>query len=609
MRSGSDCISDATFTVGGEVREWQGFKIGFIMSIPTGVGTMANVWSSKYLIPILERANEIASTSQLDDLLDRMMDLVIETCRGNAGTLYLLDHQANELVFKVVKGDENSQLLVGKRINVSQGIVGATLRNRKPLWVPDITQDARWYRELSGPDLKNQPRSVLSFPLLLHNEPIGVVQVFNPASPELQLAQLLGNRMASEIDKAMLLAASRQRSERLQALVEIIGHVGSSLSQDDILQMIIDFACQLLNAEAGSLFLVDEETGDLVLHVANNLQERNLLGVRVPAGKGIIGYVVHSGETLLVADTSQDERHYSQVDQASGFETRSILAVPLKVRTLILGGERGVTQEHIIGGLEALNKLEGTFDQEDARMLETFANQAATVLEIARLYTNTSDLLIGVVQALTTAIDAKDPYTEGHSQRVSDYSVAIARELSIPAETLNHLRIAGLLHDVGKIGVPDGVLQKPGRLNEKEMAEMRKHPLIGEKIMKPVRNLQREMPAITEHHERVDGTGYPKGMSGDDISLIGRIVAVADVFDALSSDRPYRKGQSAEQVFQHLLAGVGTHFDANCVNALIGAYQRGLVQTQSEREQPAANGDHPLRRAAAVPTEAQTQHQ
>jgi HD-GYP domain-containing protein (c-di-GMP phosphodiesterase class II) len=557
---------------------------------------MANIWSSEYLIPILERANQIASTSQLDDLLDQMLDLVIETCQGDAGTLYMLDRQANELVFKVVKGDENARLLVGKRIDVSQGIVGATLRERKPLWVPDIAQDPRWYRDMNGPDHKNQPRSVLSFPLLLHNEPIAVVQVFNPAFPELQLAQLLGNRMASEIDKAMLLAASRQRNERLQALVEIIGYIGSSLNQDDILHMIIDFACQLLNAEAGSLFLVDEETGDLVLHVANNVTEGNLLGVRVPAGKGIIGYVVHSGETVLVEDTRQDARHYSQVDHDSGFETRSILAVPLKARTVVLGGEQGATQEHIIGGLEALNKLEGTFDQEDARLLETFANQTATVLEIARLYTNTSDLLLGVVKALTTAIDAKDPYTEGHSQRVSDYSLAIARELDISAETINHLRIAGLLHDVGKIGVPDMVLKKPGHLDDHEMAEMKKHPMIGEKIMKPVRNLQRELPAITEHHERVDGTGYPKGLSGEGISLIGRIVAVADVFDALTSNRPYRQGQAAEQVFQELLAGVGTHFDANCVTALISAYQRGMVQTQKERE------------CGPVQTLAQTQH-
>jgi len=557
---------------------------------------MVNVWSSEYLIPILERANEIASTSQLDDLLDQMMDLVIETCRGDAGTLYLLDRQTDELVFKVVKGDENSRALIGKRMGISQGIVGATLTERKPLWVPDITQDQRWYRELTGPDRSHQPHSVLSFPLLLHNEPIGVVQVFDPAFPELQLVQLLGNRMASEIDKAMLLAASCQRNERLQALVEIIGYVGSNLNRDDILRMIIDFACQLLNAEAGSLFLVDEATGDLVLHMANNVTDRNLVGVRVPAGKGIIGTVVQSGQTVLVADSSQDARHYSQVDQSSGFETRSILAVPLKARMVVLGGEQGATEEHIIGGLEALNKKEGTFTQEDARLLETFANQTATVLEIARLYTNTSDLLIGVVKALTTAIDAKDPYTEGHSQRVSDFSLAIARELNIPTETINHLRIAGLLHDIGKIGVPDMVLRKPGRLDESEMAEMKKHPLIGERIMKSVRTMQNELPAIAEHHERVDGTGYPKGLSGEDISLIGRIVAVADVFDALTSDRPYRQGQEAELVFQDLRAGVGTHFDAQCVNALIGAYQRGMVKTQKEREQ------------GPVQTQAQTQH-
>ena len=112
---------------------------------------------------------------------------------------------------------------------------------------------------------------------------------------------------------------------------------------------------------------------------------------------------------------------------------------------------------------------------------------------------------------------------------------------------------------------------------------MHKHPVIGEKIMRPVRDLSHEMPAITEHHERVDGTGYPRGLTGNEISLIGRIVAVADVFDALTSDRVYRKGQSPEQVFKQLLRDVDTHFDAACVQALISAYRRGLVHTQ-ERE-------------------------
>jgi HD-GYP domain-containing protein (c-di-GMP phosphodiesterase class II) len=537
--------------------------------------------SSDRLLSILERANEIASTSQLDDLLDQMLDLIITVCQGDAGTLYLLDREANELIFKVVKGDESSKQLLGRRFSASKGIAGAALRQGRPLWVEDLANDPRWYSELSTSDRK-PPRNVLSFPLLLHSEPIGVVQIFNVVSPELQLTQLLGNRMASEIDKAMLLAASRQRNERLQALIEVIGYIGSSLDRNDILQMIIDYACQLLNAEAGSLFLVDEETGDLVLHVANNVQQRNLIGVRVPAGKGIIGYVVRTGETVLVTDTRQDERHYGGVDQGSGFETHSILAVPLRTRTVDLGGERGIAEERIIGGLEALNKLEGTFDKEDARLLEMFASQTATVLEVARLYTNSNDLLIGVIQALTATIDAKDPYTVGHSQRVSDFSIAIARQLSLSAETINHLRIAGLLHDIGKIGVPDMVLNKPGRLTEEEFTEMKKHPLIGEKIMRPVRTLRNELPAITQHHERVDGTGYPNQLSGEEISLIGRIVAVADVFDALTSNRPYRTGQPVEHVFQHLQAGIGTHFDPDCVEALIRAYNQGQVRTQKE---------------------------
>lgn len=397
-------------------------------------------------------------------------------------------------------------------------------------------------------------------------------------------SKLSADRMVSEIDPSLLLKASQQRNHRLEALIAIIGQIGSSLDRDQILHVIINSAREFLNAEACSLFLTDEVLGDLILVIASNSNERvSVEQLRVPAGKGIIGHTIRTGETVLVADALQDERHYGGMDRKSGFVTRSILAVPLRARTVDLGGERGATPERIIGGLEALNKLEGTFSEDDAYFLRILANQAATVLEISSLYADANELSLDVVKSLTAAVDAKDPYTVGHSERVSEFSVEIARELGLPPDVIHHIRIGSLLHDVGKIGVPDAVLTKPGKLTEAEFDLMKHHPAIGGRIMSQVRMLRAELPIIAEHQERLDGSGYPAGLQNRQISLASRIVTVADVFDAMTSDRPYRRALPAKAVLDYLRNRVDTQYDRACVEALIRAHRRRTIRTQKQR--------------------------
>jgi HD-GYP domain-containing protein (c-di-GMP phosphodiesterase class II) len=537
----------------------------------------------------LARANQIASTTKLDDLLNQMLDLIITICGANAGTLYLFDRETDELIFEVVRGDAESQRLIGRRISSKTGIVGATIQQDEPLVIEDLANDHRWYRPL-GENQRNILHNTISMPLLLGSEPIGAVQVFNYTQSPLQLMQLLGNRMASEIEKAILLQASERRGERLEALVSIIREISTTLDRDQILTMIMEKARVLLKAEASSLFLLDEETGDLILHIARDANETHLPEVRIPKGEGIIGYVVETGETALVNDADADKRHYGAVDLVSGKDTHDILAVPLIAPKVLLGQERGITEAKIIGGLEAMNKVDGVFTEADARILRTMADQAASVFHIANLYADANELFLDTIQSLVTAIDAKDPYTEGHSQRVSEFSIAIARQLEISQEDIHHIRIGSLLHDVGKIGIPDEILGKPARLTDDEFEEMKKHPSIGANIMGQVRMLKTEIPALEQHHERMDGKGYPHGLQDEEITLFGRIVAVADVFDALTSDRPYRDAMSSEEAMEILHKTAGTHLDRTCVDGLTQAYLKGEIKTQREREQLESQG-------------------
>jgi HD-GYP domain-containing protein (c-di-GMP phosphodiesterase class II) len=547
-------------------------------------GPLGAASETSQLYRILARANQIASNTELDELLSQMLDLIILISGASAGTLYLLDEVTDELVFTVIRGRDRGNDLLGVRIPSKTGIVGATIQQTQPVVIEDLSTDDRWYRPL-GEDQRDTLQNVISMPLLLRSKPIGAVQVFNYTQAPVQLMQLLGNRMASEIEKAMLLQDSQRRGERLEALVSIIREFSTTLDQDQILNLIIEKARVLLNAEASSLFLVDEKTGDLVLHIARDRFSSELPPVRVPAGEGIIGYVIQTGETVLVNDAHKDERHYDQVDDLSGLETQSILAVPLVTPTVVLGRERGTTESQIIGGVEAMNKLDGAFTQEDAQLLRTLAEQAATILHIANLYADANELFFDTISALVAAIDAKDPYTEGHSHRVSEFSIATAREMNLSPKDIHHIRIGSLLHDVGKIGVPDAILTKPDRLTREEFAEMKKHPTIGANIMGKVRMLQTEISALEQHHERIDGQGYPQGLKDDEITLFGKIVAVADVFDAITSDRPYRAAMSAEEALEVLHTSIGTHLDQQCVEGFTNAYLNGRILTQKEREQ------------------------
>jgi putative nucleotidyltransferase with HDIG domain len=545
----------------------------------------------RMLLSLLERANQVAAAASFDDLLERLLELAVELTGAQAALYYVHDLQKDTLVCRSARGWQDDRIVLGRNVPTDQGRIGAAYHSGLPQLLDDLTLPQAGV-DLQGLPLEPLPANMLCFPVYILERPVGVLQLFGFTNAHLDLLAFVSQRLAADIQRAATLEAAQQRNQRLDTLLAIFGQIGATLDRDQILHLMVDYAREVIDAEACSLFLVDPDRGDMYLHLASNInQELSLDEVRVPAGQGIIGHVIRTGETVLVPDVKKDERHYHGVDQAIGFSTRAILAVPLRSRKVILGGERGSISERVIGGFEAINKIYGTFDSEDAQLLNRLANQAATVLEIADLYADAQDLLLGVIQALAAAIDAKDPYTEGHSQRVSDFSVQIAQQLDLPPEMIHQVRVGSLLHDIGKIGVADHILSKPGRLSDEEYAVMKQHPSIGAKIMRQVRMLQRELPGIIEHHERLDGSGYPTRLNAEQISLYGRIVAVADVFDALTSDRPYRAAMSAEEAFRHLLEGAHTLFDARCIESLIQRYKMGLIKTQIEREQKAGSSD------------------
>jgi putative nucleotidyltransferase with HDIG domain len=222
-----------------------------------------------------------------------------------------------------------------------------------------------------------------------------------------------------------------------------------------------------------------------------------------------------------------------------------------------------------LGWLLAVNPLDDrTIATADIERLQYVASLIATQLSNAKVYAELKDLLFGIIRALTAAIDAKDPYTSGHSERVARIAFRLAEEMGIPPSKRSDLYLTGLLHDVGKIGVDDFVLKKSGPLTPEEFRQIQSHVEIGVTILKDLKKLQHILPGVRHHHESLDGTGYPDHLSGDDIPLEARILAVADSFDAMSSNRPYRKRLSFTRIDEIFREGRGVQWDPRVVDAL-----------------------------------------
>src|SRR3990172_2439762 len=233
--------------------------------------------------------------------------------------------------------------------------------------------------------------------------------------------------------------------------MELSSLVNSTLDTREIRRRAIEAATTLAEAETGSLLLIDRETGDLFFEVALGEKGEMLKEVRLSKGQGIAGWVAEKGEALIVNDVQTDPRFFKGADEKSSFKTRNMLCVPVK------------TKDRILGVLQAVNKKEGMFDDEDREALFALANQVAVAVENANLYTELKDAFYGTAKALAETIEKRDPYTGGHTHRVMDYSLAIGRMLGLSAKETENLKLAAILHDIGKIGVRDNILLKNGR--------------------------------------------------------------------------------------------------------------------------------------------------
>jgi len=360
----------------------------------------------------------------------------------------------------------------------------------------------------------------------------------------------------------------RQRLLELEVLYES-GLVLSHLVKPKIIaQKILDLLDEKMDWHHSSIRLYHPETKTLEL-LAFNLagfksgEEHSATEIRFKTlqrfDQGLTGWAVMHGETVRSGDLINDPRYFETFPGL-----HSGLYVPIKIA------------ERVIGVISIESEKPNAFNDSDERLVTTLAAEAAIAIENAQLFDGLKksniDLLSAydaTIEGWSRALDLRDKETEGHTQRVTEMTVILAQAFGIIKDEQVQVRWGALLHDIGKMGVPDEILFKPGALTDEEWVAMRKHPTFAYEMLVPIQYLQQALDIPYCHHEKWDGTGYPRGLKGEDIPLTARIFAIVDVWDALRSDRPYRAAWSKKKVREHIRALSGTHFDPQVVDVFL----------------------------------------
>jgi len=347
----------------------------------------------------------------------------------------------------------------------------------------------------------------------------------------------------------------RARVHKLELLLDFGRRISTEKTLDSLLGLLANEVKTTLEADRCTIFILDRKKKILWSKVAHGTADI----ISVPWDKGIAGQAVLSGKLINIKDAYNDKRFNREVDKKTGYRTHSMLTSPMKN-----------LHKKVVGVFQVLNKLNmKPFDKEDEDILTILASQAAVAVENTQLYEQVQHASIDTIFRLSAAAEYKDRDTAYHLFRMSRYTALIAKSMGFSKDYCEMMRLASPMHDIGKLGVPDAILLKPGKLDEKEWIEMRKHPLHGAEILKDSDNelLQLSETIALTHHEKFDGTGYPKGLKGGAIPIEGRIVALADVFDALTSKRVYKEKFSLEDTLKIIRDGSGKHFDPAVVKS------------------------------------------
>jgi response regulator RpfG family c-di-GMP phosphodiesterase len=371
------------------------------------------------------------------------------------------------------------------------------------------------------------------------------------------------------------LANENARLREVTELFNISEALASFHDEHKLLEFVLKASLDRVNAKRGSLMLMSPDGRALEVATSIGVPEDAAKTI-VEVGTGISGLVAQNAQPMLIENIKESPEIQDRIRK---LQNGSFISIPIERKTAVDSPIHGSSNNNrVLAVLNVTDKADGHFTEGDLKLLSIVANHAAAAIENVRLIRHIEHAHISTLESMALLLEAKDAYTHGHSQRVRDYCILVAARMGMSTQDIETLNLGAMLHDIGKIGVKDAVLNKTERLTDDEWMMIRQHPVIGFDVLEQVPILTKDhLALVRSHHERLDGTGYPDALSGDDLSQLVRIIAVADSFDAMSSSRAYRAALSQDKVISELKRCSGAQLDQKVVDLFVQLIQSGDV--------------------------------
>ena len=531
----------------------------------------------KELTVLYDTALATSSVLETDSLYKKLYQEVRKLFPLDRFSLIRYDALADVIeISLMVENEKTLTEWIGRKYDLEEcDLMRTVIREQKPSLIGDVVKDKKKGKNCLRKDKPS--RAWLGVPLITRDHIIGgiSIQSFTPNVYELHHQRLLESiaaQAAIALDNAKLLEQTHNQIDRLAALHDIDLVINSSLDLRVTLNILLDQVVEKLDIDAAAVLLLNPRSQMLEYTASRGFHTRIIEHYHLRMGEGVSGQAAmerHLVQALNLGEM-EDNLAYTNLMQEEGFA--SYYSVPL------------VAKGQIKGVLDIFNRTPLNPDQEWFNFLETLAGQAAIAIDntslLEDLHRSNVELSLAydtTLEGWSKALDLRDKETEGHTQRVVDMTLRIAQTLGVSDEELTHIRRGALLHDIGKMGIPDSILLKPGPLTDDEWETMKRHPVYAYELLFPITHLRPALDIPYSHHEKWDGSGYPRGLKGEQIPLAARIFAVVDVWDALTSDRPYRNAWTSKKALEYIREQSGKHFDPQIVDIFMSLIKNELL--------------------------------
>lgn len=532
---------------------------------------------NQLLLVAEQKQRELSETLErvsraMGEILDlrKLLDLIcresVEVFKTQAAFLWLLE--GGELVGFAAHGPGSDQF-IGMRYPIyDPHLLGARVaRERKSILVNDAPNSANVDQTMIG---RFRIKSMMGIPLLKGERLLGALMIMDSENPlrfsdeDLKTATIFGSHAALAIENAQLFERSNLHLENERALREIDRAITSSPDLNLTLRIVLYQSRKQLNVDAAAVLLINQATQTLDCISSQGFQSEYIMRNPIRLGGGRAGNAALERRIFGRAEIESPNQIPDRIELIIAENFLAYFIAPL------------VTNNKLLGALEIYHHAPLKINTDWLKFLETLAGQAAIAVDNATMFNDLQRSNEELAQAYEAAIEGwaralelRDKETEGHTRRVTDMTLKLAQVMGIEDEALKHMRRGALLHDIGKMGIPDSILRKPDTLTAEEMELMRQHPAYAYNLLQGISYLREDLDIPYCHHEKWNGTGYPRGLKGEEIPRAARIFAVADVYDALTSDRPYRKGWDHKRTIEHIREESGSHFDPQVVETFL----------------------------------------